>query len=201
MTDAGIYKVDSHIEEHGHEYSDEEYEEAVKLALPVLIGKVDCVMHGELCQRQNIRAYPTLRLFVDGEFRADYRGHRTVVEMTNWLAGMEEQHKKELDEDSLKIGEAHEVARERMEVEETREEMNQPPKRPETRDPKSAEEQEWVEKMNRFRSRHNVEWRDEDHPGCQISGFLMVDRAPGSEWMVLLVVVIVVCTVCCIVAL
>jgi len=182
MTDAAIYKVDSHMEEHGHEYSDEEYEEAVKMQLPVLIGKVDCVMHGELCKKQNIRGYPTLRLFVDGDFKEDYRGHRTVLEMTNWLAGMEEAHKEEHGEgDSLKIGDAHDVARERMEVEETREEMNQPPKRPETRDPKSPEEEEWIKKMNHYRTRQRPEWRDEDHPGCQISGFLMVDRAPGSE--------------------
>jgi len=180
MTDSAIYKVDEHIEEHGHEYSDEEYEEAVKLALPVLVAKVDCVTHPTLCQAQNVRAYPTLRLFVDGDFKADYRGHRTVLEMTNWLSGMEEAHKKEHEDHALVIGDAHEVARERLEVEETRDEMNQPPKRPDTRDPKSAEEQEWIEKMNRYRSRHRPEWRDEDHPGCQISGFLMVDRAPGN---------------------
>lgn len=180
MTDSAIYKVDEHIEEHGHEYSDEEYEEAVKLALPVLVAKVDCVTHPTMCQAQNVRAYPTLRLFVNGDFKADYRGHRTVLEMTNWLSGMEEAHKKEDEEHELKVGDAHEVARERLEVEETRDEMNQPPKRPDTRDPKSAEEQEWIEKMNRYRSRHRPEWRDEDHPGCQISGFLMVDRAPGN---------------------
>lgn len=24
------------------------------------------------------------------------------------------------------------------------------------------------------------EWKDEDHPGCQLSGYLMVDRVPGN---------------------
>lgn len=24
------------------------------------------------------------------------------------------------------------------------------------------------------------QWKDEEHPGCQISGFLMVDRVPGN---------------------
>lgn len=30
--------------------------------------------------------------------------------------------------------------------------------------------------------RHKIQhdWSDEDHPGCQISGFLLVDRAPGN---------------------
>lgn len=151
MTDSAIEKVDNHMDEHNHDYNDEEYEEAVKLALPVVVGKIDCVMHGELCQKQNIRGYPTLRLFVDGEFKSDYRGHRTVIEMTNWLAGMEEAHKKDHppDEKELVLGDAHEVARDRMDVEETRDEMNAPPKRPDTRDPKSDEEKEWIEKMNR----------------------------------------------------
>lgn len=181
MTDAAMYKVDGEIDEHHHDYTDDEYEEAVKLALPVFIGKIDCVLHPDFCSKSNIRAYPTLRLYVHGEQKADYRGHRTVIEMTNWLTGMEEQHRKGGgDIDIKKVADAHEVARERMDVAETREEMNAPPKRPDSVEPKSKEEQEWIDKMNQYRSRHKPEWRDDDHPGCQISGFLMVDRAPGN---------------------
>ena len=40
---------------------------------------------------------------------------------------------------------------------------------------------EWQEKMRRHRVRQKaMDWKDEDHPGCQISGFLWVDRVPGN---------------------
>jgi hypothetical protein len=49
-----------------HNYTDEEYEHATRVALPVMIAKADCVTHQAFCSKQNIMAYPTLRLFVDG---------------------------------------------------------------------------------------------------------------------------------------
>ena len=90
-------RVDSTLEADpnhpGHKYSDAEYDEAVKVELPVLIGKVDCVDHPDLCLRYNIAAYPTLKFFVDGEEVGDYRGHRTVLELTHFVENMERQHK------------------------------------------------------------------------------------------------------------
>lgn len=92
------------VDEHEHEYSDEEYEHARKVQLPVMIAKVDCVDNHVLCSQQNVMAYPTLRLFVDGKpWRAgDYRGHRTVVEMADWLQQIEDTHKTEMDSESSK---------------------------------------------------------------------------------------------------
>jgi len=89
--------ADDIVGQHEHEYSDEEYEHAKKVHLPVMIAKVDCVLHGDLCRDQNIMAYPTLRLFVDGHpWRAgDYRGDRTVVGLADWLEHVEELHKEE----------------------------------------------------------------------------------------------------------
>jgi thiol-disulfide isomerase/thioredoxin len=81
---------------HPDDYTPEDFEEAKKLAQPVVIAKVDCVTHPEVCNKQeNIRAYPTLRLFVDGEpWRGgDYRGHRTLIEMVEWLQVVEDMHK------------------------------------------------------------------------------------------------------------
>ena len=80
-------------------------------------------------------AYPTLRLFVDGErWRAgDYRGHRTVVEMADWLQQVEDKHKEELsDETNRKVQLAHQAALERMKV-----------------PPDDEEENEWTQKMKR----------------------------------------------------
>mmetsp|Transcript_40375 Transcript_40375/g.121661 ORF Transcript_40375/g.121661 Transcript_40375/m.121661 type:complete len:561 (-) Transcript_40375:397-2079(-) len=189
MTDVAEVKVDENIEEHGHDYSDEEYDEAVKVELPVFVAKIDCVIHGDLCMKQVIRGYPTLRLFHDGEHMSDYRGHREVVEMTHWLTNIEksvqakdEKEKKGQEEEGEKsdVAKADEIARDWMEVEETAEDMNRVPRRPNNRGgPRSPEEMEWIAKMNKHRSRQKAEWQDGEHPGCQMSGFLMVDRAPG----------------------
>ena len=87
-----------------HRYSNEDYSEAVKVELPVLIAKVDCVDHHEFCMNQQIRAYPTLKFFVDGEEKGNYDGHRTVVEFAHFIAEMEKEHKGQAHHD-LKAGE------------------------------------------------------------------------------------------------
>ena len=101
------------VRENNEDYSEEDYEAAKKVELPVMIGKVDCVIHKDVCnQQQKIRAYPTLRLFVDGEpwKGGDYKGHRTLVEIAEWLQHVEEQHKEQIgaDEDARKLHLAHE---------------------------------------------------------------------------------------------
>jgi thiol-disulfide isomerase/thioredoxin len=89
--------------QHPDDYSDEDYEKARKVVMPVVIAKVDCVQHPKVCNvEENIKGYPTLRLFVDGQpwSQGDYRGHRTIIEMVEWLYYMEEQHKGLLDDDA-----------------------------------------------------------------------------------------------------
>jgi hypothetical protein len=44
----------------------------------------------------------------------------------------------------------------------------------------SDEETEWSEKIKRRRQRMHHAWVDEDHPGCQLSGHLLLDRVPGN---------------------
>ena len=87
MTDV----ADKIVDERKHDYSEEELEHAKKLELPVMIARVDCVDHADFCRKQRIMAYPTLRLFVDGErWRGgDYRGHRTVVDFADYLKQIE----------------------------------------------------------------------------------------------------------------
>lgn len=144
-----------------HEWTDEEYLHAQKVAMPVMIAKIDCVTHQALCRDQNIRAYPTLRLFVDGEYKEDYRAHRTIIEIADWLNAKEEEHKKELGTSAVATVVAQEAARRRMMP--------------------SAEEKEWVNKINQHKIKNNMQaWNQEEHPGCQISGYLMVDRVPGN---------------------
>jgi thiol-disulfide isomerase/thioredoxin len=100
MTDVAEHLVD----EHDHEYSDEDYEHAKKVELPVMVAKVDCVLHKEVCASERILAYPTLKLFVDGKpWRAgEYRGDRTVAAMADWLQQIEDTHKTELESDEAK---------------------------------------------------------------------------------------------------
>ena len=96
MYEAAESRVQQDIEANPHkehEYSDEDYAAAVDVELPVFIGKIDCVDHHELCMANNIRAYPTLKFFVDGEEKGDYRGHRTVVELAHFIEEMEKEHK------------------------------------------------------------------------------------------------------------
>jgi len=89
------------VGKHEHQYTDEELAHAKKLQLPVMIAKLDCVLYKEFCRDQEIRAYPTLRLYVDGEpwSGGEYRGHRTLVEMSDWLQQVEDAHKAESGEE------------------------------------------------------------------------------------------------------
>ena len=97
MTAVAEDVVEEAMDEKDHDYSKEDYEHALKVELPVLVAKVDCVKHEDLCRDQGIMAYPTLRLFVDGErWKAgDYRGDRTVVAMADYLKEIEDYHKTE----------------------------------------------------------------------------------------------------------
>jgi len=166
--------ADDIVGQHEHEYSDEEYEHAKKVHLPVMIAKVDCVLHGDLCRDQNIMAYPTLRLFVDGHpWRAgDYRGDRTVVGLADWLEHVEELHKEETGSSKNKtVAQANEAAKEFMREDD---DLN------ENDETKEEERHEWLENVKKQRRRMNNQWVDSDHPGCQIAGHLMLDRVPGN---------------------
>jgi Endoplasmic reticulum vesicle transporter len=44
----------------------------------------------------------------------------------------------------------------------------------------SDEENQWAEEVKRHRQRLHNSWADEDHPGCQLSGHLLLDRVPGN---------------------
>lgn len=42
------------------------------------------------------------------------------------------------------------------------------------------EERAWADRVKRRKKRLHHSWVDEDHPGCQLSGHLMLDRVPGN---------------------
>ena len=44
----------------------------------------------------------------------------------------------------------------------------------------SEEERNWHDKIIRDKKRLHYQWNEEEHPGCQLSGFLLVERTPGN---------------------
>lgn len=44
----------------------------------------------------------------------------------------------------------------------------------------SDEENEWADQVKRHRQRLHHSWVEADHPGCQVSGHLLLDRVPGN---------------------
>lgn len=44
----------------------------------------------------------------------------------------------------------------------------------------AEEEKEWAEKVRKHRERLHHSWVDAEHPGCQLSGHLLLDRVPGN---------------------
>mmetsp|Transcript_1095 Transcript_1095/g.2413 ORF Transcript_1095/g.2413 Transcript_1095/m.2413 type:complete len:587 (-) Transcript_1095:123-1883(-) len=161
MNDASDESVE---EEDGEDkYGEQEFKSAEALDVPVLIAKVDCVSHKVLCQQQDIRAYPTLRLFVQGQpFEGgDYHGHRTVLDMVQFLRLAEQQLGREgkLSHDSLTSAlEKH------LDM--------------------SVEERHWAEAFERtHKHHHQFEWNPDDHPGCQLTGEIFLHRVPGNFYI------------------
>jgi thiol-disulfide isomerase/thioredoxin len=159
VTDTSMHMVDEFMEEKGmdnHHYSDEDYEQAVNVMAPVLVTRIDCVAHHDICIEQQIRAYPTMRLFIDGKAAGDYDGHRTVMELVHWLGSMEAEHR---EPGQLKM---HKVL-----------------KRASERTVRSEEERIWNNALMNHRAPSPL-WNTTRHPGCQLVGHITVDTAPGK---------------------
>lgn len=141
-----------------HDGTDEEYRQAIQLRIPVKIAKVDCVEQLQLCTQQGIRAYPTLRLFVDGKpFTTDYDGHRTVVDFIDYLVAIETATT--MDEtyrNRAILSYADNYAQQARIVD------------------------GGVVPTDRFHRAMKAEYLQPVHPGCQLSGFLLVNRVPGK---------------------
>mmetsp|Transcript_21392 Transcript_21392/g.24597 ORF Transcript_21392/g.24597 Transcript_21392/m.24597 type:complete len:619 (+) Transcript_21392:81-1937(+) len=172
---SGTHHVDQ------HSFTGADYRHAIDVTLPVVIAKVDCVSpkNQYLCnQQEQIRVYPTLRLFIDGkpwEGGSDYKGHRTVMEMVDWLKHMEEQHKSamvpvgEMENPMRTLHTAHEAAKEYMGVDSNYQNKNT---------------------NNKANANANLGpvyngWKDDEQSvgggrGCQLSGHLLLDRVPGN---------------------
>lgn len=54
----------------------------------VKIGKVDCTVQQRTCQKFNVRGYPTLMWITDGVKNEDYRGQRSIEDLSKFVAKM-----------------------------------------------------------------------------------------------------------------
>lgn len=143
---------------HKEDYKEADYEYAKTMELPVFVGKVDCVIHHDLCGMQQISGYPTVRLYIDGKrYKTDYWGHRDVYNMMMFLKIAEENTSK-----SDRIAHAEKIAKHRMEI--------------------TDEEKEWTEKTS-HKHHAQAEWNPDEHPGCRLSGILLMDRTPGHFYV------------------
>ena len=146
-------------EKGGEEVDENELQIDLKLKLPVMIAKVDCVEHHDLCVTHNIMSYPTLRLFVNGEpyAKGDYRGQRYLMDMIQYIRKAEE----ELDrEGKLSLDQVADSMQKHLNV--------------------STEERHWMEALDRIHHHHQIEWNPDEHPGCQIVGSILINRVPGN---------------------
>lgn len=152
----------NYYENRRHKYTQEDIDHALKVERPVVIAKVDCVEHQQLCMDSDIRAYPTLRLFVDGKQyeKGDYYGHRTIVEFTDWLTAVEEEHKKDSGYEKW-VHLTKDLANERLNF-------------------MDDEDRAAHDRLTFMRERQRGQWQDDEHPGCQLAGYLLLDRVPGN---------------------
>lgn len=147
----------------GDEYTEEEYNEAKQIAVPVLVGQVDCVEHHSFCNEQGIRAYPTVKLFVNGEaFKGgEYHGHRTVVSLIQYVELAEQLTE---NQDVEKVKKHSEMAIQKH--------FNM-----------TKQNQQWLEALEHTHHHAKRVWSSEEHPGCQIWGTLHLNRAPGHFYI------------------
>jgi len=114
--------------------------EVKKENMPIGVGKIDCMAQANLCRKQKVMAFPTLRWFQNGEpVTPDYKMDRTVDALVGFA-----KRKLEMDERYKKW---QETAGEGVDEE---------------------------KKRKLFQNSRP------DHPGCQVSGHLMVNRVPGN---------------------
>ena len=126
---------------------------------------MDCVEESDLCREYDVRAYPTLRLFANGEpfDGGEYQGHRTVLDMVQYIKIAEEKLGKERKLSSESLGDALE-------------------KHLDLKSP--IEEDHWAQAFKRMQKHYrDVSWNPDEHPGCQISGSLLLNRVPGHFYI------------------
>ena len=118
------------------------------------MAKVDCEANQHLCSEHNIRAYPTLNVYMNGDTTAaeTYYGDRTVEAFFKW---MEHEHK------------VIEIERLKKDAAEKAKEAGQPP-------PPDADETQEKDPLDLRMKGSNAK------EGCSVEGHVAVKRVPGN---------------------
>eukprot|EP00702_Spironucleus_salmonicida_P005821 EST47112.1 Thioredoxin domain-containing protein [Spironucleus salmonicida] len=61
------------------------FEELSTITDKVVIAEVDCTQATEVCQAQEVRGYPTLKFFNNGQYVENYKGAREAEAIKDWL--------------------------------------------------------------------------------------------------------------------
>merc|ERR1719367_1256669 len=72
----------------------------------VTVAKLDCTVSSALCQEHGVKGYPTLAYFRNGKKAEDYRGARTLKELTDFVKSMTEDKADKAAETADKVPEA-----------------------------------------------------------------------------------------------
>jgi hypothetical protein len=159
-----MHDVEDHVKDRlGSEYTEDEYEEAKQVLVPVLVAEVDCVEYHTFCNEQGIRAYPTIKLFVNGQpFKGgEYHGHRTVVNLIQFVELAEQAT--EMEDKDMVQKHAEMAIQKHLNM--------------------TKRHAEWLEALEHTHNHVKQMWESEEHPGCQLSGFLLLNRAPGHFYI------------------
>jgi len=62
----------------------------------VILAKVDCTQHQNVCQKYQVQGYPTLKFFVNGEAE-DYNGGRTTSDIVTYCNNKNDMYKPPLE--------------------------------------------------------------------------------------------------------
>jgi len=65
------------------------YEEASKFVrqknVRVIVAEIDCSANGDICDKEKITRYPTLKFYKDGEFKKEFEDKRTAENISNFI--------------------------------------------------------------------------------------------------------------------
>jgi len=140
-------------------------QETYKMGVPTPIVQVDCTKEVGLCRDLRVRAFPTLRLIkgdVTSNDNIDYHKDRTVEDFKDFLIRYTHweppapavQEEEEGEEVAVKLGDGSEISPDKL----------------------KPLQDKIMMKYGTLRGNA----KPNEHIGCQVSGFVMVNRVPGN---------------------
>ena len=132
----------------------------------------------EFCGRQQVRAFPTLRLFYKGEkFGGDFKGDRTLEGLKHHMINGYQGNNIKISAKQRKLNQGLEKVVANMDDDELTDKRTDGEKI--AAGLKDSLEQKFV-KDNKKDSKPSASWNANEHTGCIISGQVWVNKVPGN---------------------